>query len=489
MCERYDHKDKYSIYKYAKDMIGKSFNQICDEEEIYFEREISDTADRSDRSAYADAQRKGGLGDIIEDRYFHITPGNDAGPDFPEAELELKVTPYKINKNKSLSAKERLIISLINYMSIVDADFYTSNAWEKIKNILLVWYLWSSEIENRLDYIISYVFLYSPSSEDLQIIKNDYQKIRQKVIDGKAHELSEGDTLYLGAATKASDSRRRTAQPFSTIPARPRAFSFKNSYMTYVLRNYVVPTHEKVDKIIRQPDFGEFEQYILDKINAHVGKRDVDLFVEYFSKEKPNEKHKHSRLAFEILGVKTKNAEEFEKANIVVKSVRVESLDRIIESVSFPAFKISELVKENWEDSSINQFFNETRFFFIIFERKGNDYYLAGAKFWNMPMKDIEGDLRTEWERARDTFREGVKFSTNDISSPVKNNLPKKSNTRILHVRPHATRSAYLINGIKYGNGKLDRDADLLPDGNRMTKQCFWLNNDYVLRQIADIIE
>lgn len=65
--------------------------------------------------------------------------------------------------------------------------------------------------------------------------------IVNKIKAGKAHELSEGDTLYLGAAPKASTSADRRKQPFNEELAKPRAFAFKNSYMTYVLNNYIIP--------------------------------------------------------------------------------------------------------------------------------------------------------------------------------------------------------------------------------------------------------
>jgi len=66
--------------------------------------------------------------------------------------------------------------------------------------------------------------------------------------------------------------------------------------------------------------------------------------------------------------------------------------------------------------------------------------------------------------------------------------LENSSETQIFHLRPHAQRSAYVINGIKYGNGT-DSDMDELPNGDKMTKQCFWLNKKYVLKNIQDIIE
>ena len=154
---------------------------------------------------------------------------------------------------------------MINYMKVINMDFYKSNAWEKLKNILLVYYLWDPDIEDRLDYMINYIYMLSPEGEDLRIIESDFYKIRQKVIDGKAHELSEGDTLYLGAATKSSNSKNRTPQPNSKILAKPRAFSLKTSYMTYVLRNYITGGSEREDKILKDDTVLEFEEYVLNK--------------------------------------------------------------------------------------------------------------------------------------------------------------------------------------------------------------------------------
>ena len=63
----------------------------------------------------------------------------------------------------------------------------------------------------------------------MKIIEHDFNVIKDKICAGKAHELSEGDTLYLGAATKAATSEDRREQPFSDELAKPRAFAFKNS--------------------------------------------------------------------------------------------------------------------------------------------------------------------------------------------------------------------------------------------------------------------
>ena len=38
----------------------------------------------------------------------------------------------------------------------------------------------------------------------------------------------------------------------------------------------------------------------------------------------------------------------------------------------------------------------------------------------------------------------------------------------------------------KYGKGK-ESDMDELPDGNKMTHQCFWLNKQYIANIIKDM--
>ena len=61
------------------------------------------------------ATGKGAIGTVIEESWFGYTPNSESEPDFPEAGVELKVTPYLRNKN-GIRAKERLVCNIINYM-------------------------------------------------------------------------------------------------------------------------------------------------------------------------------------------------------------------------------------------------------------------------------------------------------------------------------------------------------------------------------------
>lgn len=331
----YDETNPLSIELYSHNLIGKTFADILKEDLIHNELFHEDASTYGEN--HENKKRKGGLGELIEECFFHYKCNNESKPDFDKAGVELKVTPYKINKNNSLSAKERLIITMIDYFNVINEDFYESHLWAKSKLILLIYYLYSKDISNRLDYPIHYSKLFSPPKEDIDIIKHDFETIVNKINSGKAHELSEGDTLYLGAATKASTSADRRDQPFSDIPAKPRAFSFKASYMTYILNSFIVPnktTFEPIIKNLNELNNTTFEDYIVNKINLYVGKTDKEL-CELFSREYNNNKAQWVNLAYRMLGIKSNQAEEFAKANIVVKSIRIEENGRMDDYTKF----------------------------------------------------------------------------------------------------------------------------------------------------------
>lgn len=380
----------------------------------------------------------------------------------------MKVTPYKKNKNGTLSAKERLILTMIDYFTVVNENFEESHVWNKSRLILLVYYLYQQDIKQNLDYKIGYTRLFTPPEQDIKIIKHDYEIIVEKIKNGKAHELSEGDTLYLGAAPKASTSKDRRKQPFSDIPAKPRAFAFKNSYMTYVLNTYIVPGKQTYEPIIVGEAQDSFEDYVVNKIDSYRGQSVENLGLKFDVNLEKKPKNLEAMLAYRMLGIKGNHAEEFEKANIVIKTIRIGNNGKIKESMSFPTFKFKELISENWEDSTFGNYLRETRFLFVVYKFDSDGALrLKGCQFWNIPYDDLENDVRHVWEKTVHVLKEGLKIQV--INGINYNNFPKASENRVCHVRPHAQNA---------------NDTYELPDGRRYPKQCFWLNNIYILSQI-----
>lgn len=152
----YDESNPISIEKYAQRLIGKTFADVCNQDDLDKSIVVHETSDYE--TSHENKKRKGGLGEIIEERFFHYQCNNDSRPDFYKAGVELKVTPYKVNKNGTLVAKERLIITMIDYFSVIEETFESSHMWNKAKLILLIYYLYQQEIQSRLDYRIGYVW-------------------------------------------------------------------------------------------------------------------------------------------------------------------------------------------------------------------------------------------------------------------------------------------------------------------------------------------
>lgn len=464
--EEYDKTNPLSIEKYAQRAIGKTFQDIIDEDMM--NQAIHEEVSYGSSVLVEDKRNKGKLGQIIEERFFHYKCNNDARPDFPEAGVELKVTPYKIGAKGKLSAKERLILTMIDYLNVVNEEFETSHMWNKARLILLMYYLYDKEAPINLDYRINYVKLFTPPEQDIKIIKHDFDIIVEKIREGKAHELSEGDTLYLGAATKGATSNDRTKQPFSDELAKPRAFSFKNSYMTYVLNNYIVPGKDTYEPIMKSETTDSFEDYVVSKISKHTGKTVAELcdLFEINVEKKP--KNLEALLAYRMLGIKGNHAEEFEKANVVVKAIRIEKNNKIREHMSFPTFKFKELAEEEWEDATFADYLRETRFLFVVYKYdENNQLRLKGCQFWNIPYTDLEEEVRSVWKRTQEVVRNGVQITV--VNGIRYNNFPGPSENRVSHVRPHARNA---------------QDTYELPNGSEFTKQCFWLNNTYILSQL-----
>lgn len=406
---------------------------------------------------------KGAIGTVLEESWFGYSPNGESEPDFPEAGVELKATPYLRTKS-GIRAKERLVCNIINYMTEYNKTFKTSAFWHKCETMLIMSYEHKKDVP-KAEFTIDKAILFSFPMEDLIIIEQDWNKIISKVRLGQAHLLTEGDTLYLAACTKGANASSVRQQPFSSILAKQRAYSLKSSYMTRVLNSYVFgsSTDEHIIKDWRELKTQSFEDCILNRLSAYYGMTQTAL------KEKfdvhSNAKSLNEILLSKMLGVEGKiaNTAEFKNASIVPKTIRVQESGCIKESMSFPTFRFTELIKEDWENSELRHYLEPTKFLFVIFqENEKSEYVFELAFFWNIPSNDLE-EVKKVWERTVQIIKDGVKI---EFDGRVhRNNLPKQAENQVAHVRPHA---------------KDMNDTYPLPDGRTMPKQCFWLNRKYL---------
>jgi hypothetical protein len=125
--------------------------------------------------------------------------------------------------------------------------------------------------------------------------------------------------------------------------------------------------------------------------------------------------------------------------------------------MSFPGFRTSEIVKEDWDDSVFAEKL-EKKFLLVVFRADEYDNeYLYKVSYWNMPYRD-RMEAKRVWEETK-------RFAGIDAKK-----LPKSADSRVAHVRPKA----------RDGD-----DKELTPQGELVVKKCFWLNKSY----IAEIVE
>lgn len=420
---------------------------------------------------------KGGLGQIIEEGLFGYEVNSASEADFGELGVELKVTPIKINKNKTVSAKERLVLNIINYMNEVNYTFETSSFWKKNEQILIMFYLWEQNI-NRKDYKILKSILFTYPEEDLEIIKQDWQIIVDKIRAGKAEEISEADTMYLGACTKGATRNSLRVQPYSPIQAMQRAFSLKQSYMTSLVRK-----HLDKDKIVSFTSKEELKQKSIEDILVDRFEPYFGLSIQEISRKiaytiNPSNKSTIANMISAMLGItgtKLNDIEEFSKANIQFKTIRLEPNGKPKESMSFETVNFDRWLNDSFENSQFYERFEQTKFLFVVFEYRetananpARTAYFKKVLLWNMPEATIQNELKQMWADGRIILRNGVRLTP--TIRGISNNLPKAADNSVTHIRPKATNA---------------KDKVKLPDGQMITKQCYWLDRNY----IAEIVK
>lgn len=445
--------NRQEIELISKSAIGKSINDILNEEVVTIE----------DKEA-----NKGGLGQLVEKYLFGMDNNSDSEPDFMPAGIELKVTPYKVLKDGRLSAKERLVLNIIDFETEYKNTFRNSHFWYKNNTIQLLWYLYEENKDKKDLKITHEKLLELVNSEDLVQIEEDWNNIINKIKAGKAHEISEADTMYLGACPKGANASSVRKQPFSALPAMQRAFCFKNSYMTQLVRKYI-GDYSDVEKVLKNTA-DTFNNFVNNVINKYKGKSQSEL-INIFNIDS-NAKNINGIIVSRMFNVNGRLADtdEFQKANIIPRTIRIEENGKIKESLPFPAFKFTDIIKEEWNNCKLKEELETTKYMFFVFKKENNDYIFKGIKLWNMPKLDIDTYVKSIWINTYNVIKSGniIKSIDNGIR---KTNFPGMSDNKVCHVRPHArdSKDTYPL-PVK----------DKLTGVSEYTKQCFWLNNTYI---------
>jgi len=458
MTLKYDPKDLNSILSYSKTIENKKLADVIGEARVDY-----------------NLKNKGSLGQVIERDFFGYAINSRREADFVDADVELKVVPVKkikprqkseqLIKKMGLSVKERVVLSIINYSDTINQTWETTDLHHKLDKILMMFYLYEKDINiYDLEFILSE--LWEPLQKDLPFLKRDWEFIKSKIEAGKAHELSEGDTFFLGACTKGASRKSLVSQPNNDVPAMQRAFSLKRSYVDHIF-NHLMESSESNDSLPLD---------VYDNILYQFRK------IQYLSIEELRIKYnlninrgaKHflymvvSHLFNSLLGISANEFNDKNVSEIEIKTVLLKHNNVPKENMSFEQIAYDEIIEDEWETSEFRSKFENKKLLWVVFktnktyksqkELKLSDIFLLDAFYWNMPNEDLDGDVKDLW---LDTV--------NKIKRYDFDHFKKSSETKVAHIRPKAQNS---------------KDLSVLKGGITAPKKSFWLNSKYVAKQI-----
>ena len=462
----YDKTDMWSILRYSKNLLGKSLEQAVTPTVVVPKR------------------GKGGLGQLVEEYFFGIENNSRQEADFPEAGVELKVTPLRLGKNNQYEIKERLVCTMIDFTKDQKRTFEDSHILNKCSLMLIPFYLHLNRVPvQKLKFI--YDVLWQIPDKDLLIMKQDYETIIAKIKAGKAHEISEGDTMYLGACRKGQKGDKDIFYKLpdgstASTPAPKRAFALKIAYMKTILEfakktggqgtyNTSALVHGYGKHLIEEEELKEksFEDILLDRFEPYYGMSYDELVVE-MNAIASGAKSKYFLIANAILtdkgerGIDVTASEEFLKSGIVMKTIRLNKSGRPAEAMSFENIKYGEVMSEkNWFNSRLYELFTQ-RFLFVVFQEDENKVErLKRAFFWTMPVKDLDV-AAGYWLNIKNAIK------ANHIAPEY---FYRESDHKNFHVRPKAKNAA---------------DVAVNPHGGTAKKYCYWFNHDYIKSIVED---
>lgn len=164
-----------------------------------------------------------------------------------------------------------------------------------------------------------------------------------------------------------------------------------------------------------------------------------------------------------------------------VKTIRLEPNGKPEQSMSFEVIDFTAMTDEEWGNSTLRNKFLNTNFLLVVFQydqrKKDNpnrQLFFKGMKPWKIPIDVLDREIKDVWTRTRQLALEGIEIEEVKSGNKTirKNNLPGMSFNGVAHVRPKAKNAS---------------DTTMLPSGQSITKQSFWLNASYITSIVSDL--
>lgn len=157
---------------------------------------------------------KGWAGHVIE-RYLGLPINSAQSPNF--GSWELKTISLKYLKDRSLTVKETMAITMIDPYNIERTEFEKSHLLAKMKKIVIAARIWESQLEKKS-------ILYATTTFDLgdteifNQVKADYDLVRETIITKGFSALSGKLGVYIQPRTKGAGHGSTSRAFYARVP-------------------------------------------------------------------------------------------------------------------------------------------------------------------------------------------------------------------------------------------------------------------------------
>lgn len=176
---------------------------------------------------------KGWVGHLLESA-LGAEAGSRAAPDFERLGIELKTLPV----DEAGRPLESTFVCTIPLVEIGDVEWQQSRVWRKLAKVLWVPVLGSRSVK-LAERRVGSAFLWSPSEEDEQMLKFDWEELAGLIGRGDVERLTGHLGRYLQVRPKAArGSSRRLGRDAEgrLFQVLPRGFYLRATFTARILR-------------------------------------------------------------------------------------------------------------------------------------------------------------------------------------------------------------------------------------------------------------
>ena len=409
--------------------------------------------------------------------------------DVDGVKTELKTTGIKyIRNNTQFVAKEPMSITAVSPDIIVNETFDDSNFWHKLAHLLFVYYLYDSpttvKAAGYADFPIKGYQFYEFNSEDTEILKNDWEIVRNFISC-----LQDNYDDYEDEYPRISYELRPKLMYIDTAPKWPNnpRFRLKRSVVSSIVQDHFGESLEQLPKTYTS--YSEIDETCHDLTEQYKGRTIRELIDLLDISVRTVNKGIGEHIIVKMFGgtsKKMQNINLFNKLGIIGKTLTLTERGLRKEDMKLFTIDFSEFTEDaEFEDSQIYDYFANNRFLCIIFQKphanaKWNDNIFLGFKIINFDGDFIENDVRNTWERIKDLI---VNDKLEDVIVLDKHGQPRKNRSGNIMSAPNFPKSSE-GNVFVRGTSSTSDVKPLTLNGIKMYRQQIWVKGLYIVDKL-----